>query len=237
MAVPDLLDHLRGAYSPESPVSYDELFEHVRNAPVLVLDDLGSHSSTPWAQEKLFQVLNHRANAQLPTVIVVNVPLERLEERFRTRLEAPGFSTVLRLGRESAPLFQQIGGLNQEMLKEMTFERFDVRGNGADAQERASLEAALKATRNYAKDPQGWLLLIGPHGCGKTHLAVASANYRLKQGQPVFFAFVPALLDYLRAAFSPDSVVTYYQLFDQIKSAPYLILDDLGPESSTPWAE
>jgi len=55
IVVADLLDHLRGAYSPDNPMSYDELFDQVRNVPVLVLDDLGSHSTTPWAQEKLFR--------------------------------------------------------------------------------------------------------------------------------------------------------------------------------------
>ncbi len=67
VVVPDLLDHLRASYSPNSELGYDALIEQVRNAPVLILDDLGTQSSTAWAQEKLFQVLNHRYNAQLPT--------------------------------------------------------------------------------------------------------------------------------------------------------------------------
>ena len=79
----DLLDHLRASYSPENPVSYDELFEQVRNVPVLVLDDLSVASATPWAQEKLFQVINHRYNNSLPTVITVRGPLQRLDDSFR----------------------------------------------------------------------------------------------------------------------------------------------------------
>jgi DNA replication protein DnaC len=50
VVVPDLLDHLRAAYNPDSEVGYDRLFEQVRNAPVLVLDDLGTQSATAWAQ-------------------------------------------------------------------------------------------------------------------------------------------------------------------------------------------
>lgn len=65
---PNLLDHLRSAYNPQSELSYDELFEQLRNTPLLILDDLGTQSSTPWAQEKLFQLLNHRYSARLPTV-------------------------------------------------------------------------------------------------------------------------------------------------------------------------
>ena len=37
--VADLLDYLRETYSPESTVTYDRLFEEVRNAPLLALED------------------------------------------------------------------------------------------------------------------------------------------------------------------------------------------------------
>ena len=53
--VPDLLDHLRATYSPNSPVQYDQLFEQVKSTPLLILDDLGAETSTPWAKEKLYQ--------------------------------------------------------------------------------------------------------------------------------------------------------------------------------------
>ena len=35
----DLLDHLRSTYAPDNPVTYDELFDQVRNVPLLVVDD------------------------------------------------------------------------------------------------------------------------------------------------------------------------------------------------------
>ena len=68
-SVPTLLDHLRGAFRPDSLTGYDELFEQVKTAPLLVLDDLGSQRSTPWAEEKLYQIVVHRQNAGLPTVV------------------------------------------------------------------------------------------------------------------------------------------------------------------------
>ena len=238
MFVPDFLDHLRGAYSPESTVSYDDLFQQVRNAPVLVLDDLGSHSSTPWAQEKLFQVFNHRFNALLPTVITVRGPLQLLDEGIKTRIEAGGTSTVHSMGRRRPEPLQEVGGLQEDMLKEMTFEKFKV-GQDVRATEhqRGTLKSAFDTARSFADSPKGWLLLTGLNGCGKTHLAVAIINERLKQGQAAFFAFVPSLLDYLRATFSPDSLTGYDEFFEQVKNAPLLILDDLGSENSTPWAE
>ena len=94
----------------------------------------------------------------------------------------------------------------------------------------------MTAARSFAEEPQGWLVLAGDPGCGKTHLAVAVAERRLKAGRPVFFTFVPDLLDHLRYTFNPESRVTYDERFEQVKQAPLLILDDLGAESSTAWA-
>ena len=50
--VPDFLDQIRGSYSQDSELTYDELFEQVKAVPMLILDDLGAHSGTPWAEEK-----------------------------------------------------------------------------------------------------------------------------------------------------------------------------------------
>jgi DNA replication protein DnaC len=36
-------DHLRKTFNPESKISYDQYFEGVKSAPLLVLDDFGEH--------------------------------------------------------------------------------------------------------------------------------------------------------------------------------------------------
>ena len=239
ITVADLLDHLRSTYSPDNPVSYDELFDQVRQVPLLVLDDLGVQSTTPWAAEKLFQVLNHRFNAVLPTVITVRGPIHQLEEGLRSRIEsAEGFSQVLRLGRYNTRLARRIGDIPEEMQRRMTFSSFDTRGGrNASRKDQESLQRAKQAAETFAAEPEGWLLFTGPRGSGKTHLAVAVGSESIRRGQPVFFAFVPSLLDHLRSTFSPDSPIGYDELFEQLKTVPLLILDDLGAESSTPWAE
>ncbi len=45
--VSEFLDHLRSTFSPQSEVSFDELSAQVRGAPLLVLDDLGLHTTSP----------------------------------------------------------------------------------------------------------------------------------------------------------------------------------------------
>ena len=236
--VADLLDHLRAAYSPNSELAYDELFEQVRNVPVLVLDDLGAHSSTPWAQEKLFQIINHRYNNALPTVVTIRGPLARLDESLRTRLDAEGRSRLVQLGHLNSRLALGIGEVRSEMLTSMTFASFNVEGGTKSTKnDRETLDRAFNEAQVFATFPQNWLLITGDPGCGKTHLAVAIAGESLRQGSQVFFAFVPTLLDHLRMTYSPDSPVHFDELFEQILNAPLLILDDLGAENSTAWAE
>ncbi|MDP2953782.1 MAG: ATP-binding protein, partial [Chloroflexota bacterium] len=95
--VPDLLDHFRSTFSPDSRVAYDELFEGVRTTPLLILDDLETGTSTPWAVEKLYQILNHRYNARLPTVITSRASLDDIEDRLSSRMGDPRLSTVIAL--------------------------------------------------------------------------------------------------------------------------------------------
>ena len=234
--VPDLLDHLRASFNPEHELSYDELFEQVKSIPMLVLDDLGSQSVTPWADEKLFQVLNHRYISGLPTVITTNTPSEKMGDRSRSRIEDARTSRILDLGGERSRAVSGIGTLEPAMRQSMTFESFQPAGRSASRDARDTLAGALQVARAYAADPDGWLVLLGNSGTGKTHLAVAIANQRLERGDEVFFAFVPDLLDHLRYTFSPESRVTYDELFERVKRAPVLVLDDLGSETTTPWA-
>jgi DNA replication protein DnaC len=85
--VPDLLDHLRATFSPNSQTTFDRRFDEIRTAPLLMLDDLGTQSMTPWVREKLYQLFNYRYNAELPTVITIAADsLDELDARIRSRL-------------------------------------------------------------------------------------------------------------------------------------------------------
>lgn len=85
--VPDLLDYLRTTFAPDAKEPYDEVFRKMREVELLVLDDLGAESSTAWAREKLFQLLNHRHNARLATVITTNkIGFAGMDPRLQSRL-------------------------------------------------------------------------------------------------------------------------------------------------------
>ncbi|MEE8173789.1 MAG: ATP-binding protein [Dehalococcoidia bacterium] len=236
VVVPDLLDHLRSTFSPSSEVPYDEFFEQVREAPLLVLDDLGAQASTPWAQEKLFQIINHRFNCQLPTIVTTGTSLEELGERLCTRLTDPSLCRVYVVEESRPSILEHIGSLGLELLSNMTFEHFDSKGLHLTPGQRETLQMAYRLARQFAESPEGWLVFLGPNGCGKTHLAAAIANHRLRGGQPVFFVVVPDLLDDLRSALAFDSRSIYERL-ERLKTAPLLLLDDFGTQASTPWAQ
>ena len=97
IVVPDLLDHLRSTFSPESKISYDEFFERIKQCPLLILDDYGEQSTTDWAQEKLYQLINHRYNALLPMVVTTCLSLDEIETRVSSRMVDPKLSTVFNI--------------------------------------------------------------------------------------------------------------------------------------------
>jgi DNA replication protein DnaC len=78
VSVPDLLDKIRATFDGRG--NYDQLMEAVKAVDLLALDDLGAHHATDWAREKLFQIIGHRHDWLLPTVITSDRPLAELQE-------------------------------------------------------------------------------------------------------------------------------------------------------------
>ena len=233
----DLLDHLRSAFNPESEVTYDRLFEQVRNAPLLILDDLSAHSDKSWAKEKLDQLLNYRFNNELPSVITTTPPIHQLGERLVNRITDARLSHVFYIEEQDNNAMDTGWGDGLELQKNMTFTSFDWKRVNLPQGQRENLERVFRLAFEFAKLPDGWLVLQGVTGCGKTHLASAVVNYRYQANQPALFIFVPEFLDHLRSAFNPDSKISYDQLFEKVKNTPLLVLDDFGEQNTTPWAK
>ena len=133
------------ASAPQAIVSYSDLFEQVRTTPLLVLDGLGSQSATPWAEEKLRQIINYRYNAELPTIVTTAVPLSGLDSYIVSRLTTRGLGRIVELGLTQSERLEELGRIPENMLTTMTFERFNTNLNGLTSEQRKSLEAAYQA--------------------------------------------------------------------------------------------
>ena len=239
LTIPDLLDWLRLSFISQN-ATYENRFEEIKNVQLLVLDDLGTENATAWALEKLYQVINYRYIKRLPTVITTNLDLARIDDRISSRMQdtelalkvsmdAPDYRNPMKDSRS------QLSSLH--LYTDCTFGTFRLReSERLPPEEQTSLEKAFQAAHQFAEKPDGWLILMGTYGCGKTHLAASIANYRLSLGDEPLFVVVPELLDHLRATFSPESHISYDNLFNQVISSSLLIMDDLGTESATPWA-
>ena len=87
VSAPDFLAELRAGMSNET---MDLRMGAYREAPLLVMDDLGAEyhrQEGGWADEQLFRLLDHRYLYRLPTVITMNVPIEKLDNRIADRIQ------------------------------------------------------------------------------------------------------------------------------------------------------
>lgn len=241
VTAPDLLDFLRMSFDPQGEGSYDEYFERIRNVSLLLLDDLGVENPSPWAKEKLFQLLNYRHVNKLPTIITTNNAMEDFDPWLSSRIMDNAIVTHIKI---NAPDYRRTkrsqaldsGSVNLQLYRHMRFETFDI--DSAFREEAENLRRAIALAQDWARKPERWLCLMGDFGCGKTHLAASIANdLHGKQGKDIMFTTVSDLLDYLRLAFDPQSNSRFDKRFHEILNIPILILDDLRLASATPWAK
>lgn len=66
----DLFDELRPADGRDSRGEY----KRWSGVPLLLIDDLGAAKDSPWTEEILYRLVNHREAWLLPTVVTTNLP-------------------------------------------------------------------------------------------------------------------------------------------------------------------
>ena len=107
--------------------------------------------------------------------------------------------------------------------------------------ENEQLLRALGSARSFAEQfpvVDRGLLLIGPPGIGKTHIAVATLREVVltKAVRGLYFD-TRTLLSTIRSTFNPVTRSSEGDVLRRVMEAELLVLDDLGAERPTDWVE
>lgn len=88
--------------------------------------------------------------------------------------------------------------------------------------------------RDYPATEKG-LLVMGPSGVGKTHLAVAALKELIRRGHAGLFCDYRELLKEIQASYNPASESTEMGILEPIRTVELLVLDDLGASKPSAW--
>ena len=98
-----------------------------------------------------------------------------------------------------------------------------------------SLASAIDILGNWTQAPNGWLLITGGSGTGKTHLTVAATQSRATRGDKTYFQTADTMLDDLRRAVQLTQA-HYDTLLGAIIHSDCLAVDDLQVARETPFS-
>lgn len=167
-------------------------------------------------------------------------------------VQAPGFlceKCDMEATAQIAATEKELAAAKDRAYKERTRQLFEQSNLGVkferatftSFQKRQGTEQALSLCRKWAegyppKNGKG-LVIEGPTGAGKTHLAAAITHDLLDRGAEVIFQSVPDLLLRIRGTFNKNSEFTEEQIMRRLIEIEVLVLDDMGAEKMTDWAE
>src|ERR1700678_4181768 len=104
---------------------------------------------------------------------------------------------------------------------------------------RSLAQAKLMVQRFADEFPVGsehGLLLMGPCGVGKTHLAVSAMKSIVLRGHSGLFYDYRELLKAIQDSYNPESQATEMSVLEPVLKAEILVLDDVGSSKPSPWA-
>ncbi len=112
---------------------------------------------------------------------------------------------------------------------------FETRFEGAHPSLAKAKLAIERFVAEYPVEDKG-LLLIGPVGVGKTHLAVGIIKELvLNKGIPCLFCDYRDLLKQIRNSYNESVAATEMDVLRPALQTPVLVLDELGAERPTDW--
>ncbi|MUK88196.1 AAA family ATPase [Ornithinibacillus sp. L9] len=101
ISVVNMLNEMKHSFTnKDSNRNFYNLMESFKQAPVLVMDDLGVEKTTDWSEEVLTQILDERMSYKRPTIITSNKPIQLLHKmypagRIKSRIEKMTFPALM----------------------------------------------------------------------------------------------------------------------------------------------
>ena len=90
--------------------------------------------------------------------------------------------------------------------------------------------------RDYPHTNEAGLLLMGPCGVGKTHLATAAVKALVARGHEALFYDYRELLKEIQDSYNPQNNATEMSVLEPVLRVEILMLDDLGASKPSAWA-
>ncbi|GGD05176.1 ATP-binding protein [Pontibacillus salipaludis] len=96
--------------------------------------------------------------------------------------------------------------------------------------EKAMKEAIVDYVRNFGNTAHHSLVLKGPMGLGKSHLAYAASSEIRRRGYSVMYIAADDFLSLIKSTFDKKSELTESKIFEMIEQLDLVVFDEIGAE-------
>ena len=80
---PEFLRDLKASFNSEYKNEFNDKFNSIKKAPLLLIDDIGAESVTAWSRDEILcPILQYRMDEKLPTFFTSNLDLKALENHY-----------------------------------------------------------------------------------------------------------------------------------------------------------